>query len=123
LRQFTSNIRAQIKVNSFMTGNVIIVKELIFRLIYTEAVLMEVQRICPVAPLAVPHVATQETQIMGFTIPKVRDDIAFQTEHTLIAVYREVSSKLTFIQCSMKSITGRIRMSFDLNGIYQLRGL
>ena len=41
------------------------------RLPYTEAVLMEVHRMSSIAPFAVPHMATRETQLRGFTIPKV----------------------------------------------------
>ncbi|XP_046454405.1 methyl farnesoate epoxidase-like [Daphnia pulex] len=40
------------------------------RLPYTEAVLMEVMRMSPIAPLAVPHRAMKDTQLQGFTIPK-----------------------------------------------------
>nr|QSD59127.1 CYP370A15 [Diaphanosoma celebensis]QST15067.1 CYP370A5 protein [Diaphanosoma celebensis] len=40
------------------------------RLPYTEAVLMEVQRIGNIAPFTVPHLATKETRIKGFTVPK-----------------------------------------------------
>jgi cytochrome P450 len=43
------------------------------RLPYTEAVLMEVMRIATIAPAGVPHCAMKETQLQGFTIPKVSD--------------------------------------------------
>jgi hypothetical protein len=33
---------------------------------------MEVMRMASIAPLAVPHCAMKETQLQGFTIPKVR---------------------------------------------------
>lgn len=42
------------------------------RLPYFEAVLNELYRIVSLAPLAVPHVASQDTQIEGYAIPKVR---------------------------------------------------
>jgi len=38
---------------------------------YSEAVLMEIQRISSIAPLTVPHVAMKETQLQGYTIPEV----------------------------------------------------
>jgi methyl farnesoate epoxidase/farnesoate epoxidase len=41
------------------------------RLPYTEAVLMEVMRMANIAPLTVPHCAMKDTQLQGFTIPKV----------------------------------------------------
>ncbi len=44
------------------------------RLPYTEAVLMEVMRMSPIAPLAVPHRAMKDTQLQGFTIPKVKTE-------------------------------------------------
>nr|QST15063.1 CYP370A1 protein [Diaphanosoma celebensis] len=39
-------------------------------LTYTEAVLMEVQRISSIAPFGVAHGAIKDTQLQGFTIPK-----------------------------------------------------
>jgi cytochrome P450 len=39
---------------------------------YTEAVLMEIMRISNVTPLTVPHCAMNDTQLQGFTIPKVK---------------------------------------------------
>jgi cytochrome P450 len=39
-------------------------------LLYTEAVLMEAQRISGIAPLTVPHYALRDTQLQGHTIPK-----------------------------------------------------
>ncbi|XP_045393396.1 cytochrome P450 2U1 isoform X2 [Lemur catta] len=37
---------------------------------YTEATIMEVQRLSAVVPLAIPHRALEETVLQGFTIPK-----------------------------------------------------
>ncbi len=37
---------------------------------YTEAVLMEAQRMSTIAPFTVPHYALKETQLQGYTIPK-----------------------------------------------------
>ncbi|XP_067013413.2 methyl farnesoate epoxidase [Anabrus simplex] len=37
---------------------------------YTEAVLMEIQRINSIAPLTVPHRATRDTELKGYFIPK-----------------------------------------------------
>ena len=45
--------------------------KLICSLPFTDAVLMEAQRISSIAPLAVPHFALKETQLQGYTIPKV----------------------------------------------------
>nr|QST15064.1 CYP370A2 protein [Diaphanosoma celebensis] len=39
-------------------------------LTYTEAVLMEIQRMSSIAPFAVPHRAVVDTQLQGYTIPK-----------------------------------------------------
>ncbi|XP_022091223.1 cytochrome P450 2U1-like [Acanthaster planci] len=36
---------------------------------YTNAVLMETQRVRPVAPIAIPHETRQETTLMGYTLP------------------------------------------------------
>ena len=38
---------------------------------YTEAFIAEVMRMRIVVPSGVPHYATRETKIQGFTIPKV----------------------------------------------------
>ena len=38
---------------------------------YTEAVLMEVLRLSSVTPFAVPHQATVDTKLQGYTIPEV----------------------------------------------------
>lgn len=38
---------------------------------FTEAVLMEAQRMSTIAPFTVPHYALKETQLQGYTIPKV----------------------------------------------------
>lgn len=38
---------------------------------YTDAVLMEVQRIITIAPVTAPHRALKETKLLGYTIPKV----------------------------------------------------
>ena len=43
----------------------------IFRLPYFEAFLSEVTRISSLVPLGVPHVASQDTQLDGYIIPKV----------------------------------------------------
>ena len=37
---------------------------------YTNAVIMEMQRWRPVAPLAAPYKTSQETRLLGYTIPK-----------------------------------------------------
>jgi|688.fasta_scaffold2381192_1 hypothetical protein len=41
-------------------------------LVYTEAVLIETLRLANVAPLALMHCASKDTQLRGFDIPKVR---------------------------------------------------
>ena len=38
---------------------------------YTEATLMEIQRLGVVAPITVPHIATEDTTVMGYDVPKV----------------------------------------------------
>ena len=38
---------------------------------YTDAFLMEIQRHCLVTPLTPQHFAMKETQLLGYTIPKV----------------------------------------------------
>ena len=43
----------------------------LIRLSYTEAVLMEVQRISDIVPLGVAHRATKATRLQGYTIPEV----------------------------------------------------
>ncbi|XP_023683471.1 cytochrome P450 2U1 [Paramormyrops kingsleyae] len=40
------------------------------RLPYTEASIMEVQRMTAVVPLAIPHMASQTTEFRGYTIPR-----------------------------------------------------
>ena len=40
-------------------------------LVYTEAVLMEAQRLSTVVPFAVPHRAMKDTKLKGFFIPEV----------------------------------------------------
>ena len=45
--------------------------DLINSLPYTEAVLMEAQRLSSIAPFTVPHTAMKDTQLQGYTIPKV----------------------------------------------------
>lgn len=42
------------------------------RLPYTEAVLLETQRIASIGPLTVPHRALKDTRLCGYFIPKVR---------------------------------------------------
>lgn len=42
-----------------------------YSLPYTDAVLMEVQRIITIAPVTAPHRALKETKLLGYTIPKV----------------------------------------------------
>uniref|UniRef100_A0A5F9DHC9 unspecific monooxygenase n=1 Tax=Oryctolagus cuniculus TaxID=9986 RepID=A0A5F9DHC9_RABIT len=37
---------------------------------YTEAAIMEVQRLTAVVPLAIPHMTSEETVLQGYTIPK-----------------------------------------------------
>ena len=37
---------------------------------YTEAMISEVQRICDVVPLAVPHATTEDVEFRGYFIPK-----------------------------------------------------
>lgn len=37
---------------------------------YTEATIMEVQRLSMVVPLAIPHMTSEKTVLQGFTIPK-----------------------------------------------------
>ncbi|XP_072020299.1 methyl farnesoate epoxidase-like [Amphiura filiformis] len=37
---------------------------------YTEAVLLEIQRIATIAPLGFPHVASEDTKLAGYDIPK-----------------------------------------------------
>ncbi|XP_051021581.1 cytochrome P450 2U1 [Acomys russatus] len=37
---------------------------------YTEATIMEVQRLSMVVPLAIPHMTSEETVLQGYTIPK-----------------------------------------------------
>ncbi|XP_072040944.1 cytochrome P450 2J4-like [Amphiura filiformis] len=37
---------------------------------YTEATLMEIQRIASIVPLGVPHYASEETTLFGYTIPQ-----------------------------------------------------
>ncbi len=39
---------------------------------YTDAVLMEVQRMNTIAPLTAPHRATKDTKLLGYNIPKVK---------------------------------------------------
>jgi hypothetical protein len=41
------------------------------RLHYAEAVLSELFRVSPVAPVTPPHVATKDTTLKGYFIPKV----------------------------------------------------
>lgn len=41
------------------------------RLAYVDAVIMEVQRLMSVAPVAVPHRAVQDCDILGHRVPKV----------------------------------------------------
>ncbi|XP_058150369.1 cytochrome P450 2U1 [Dasypus novemcinctus] len=41
-----------------------------FQMPYTEATIMEVQRLAVVVPLAIPHMASEETVLQGYTIPK-----------------------------------------------------
>ncbi|XP_029018465.1 cytochrome P450 2U1 [Betta splendens] len=40
------------------------------RLPFTEATIMEVQRLAVVVPLAIPHMASETTEFRGYTIPK-----------------------------------------------------
>ncbi|XP_010639842.1 cytochrome P450 2U1 isoform X1 [Fukomys damarensis] len=40
------------------------------RMPYTEAAIMEVQRLTAVVPLAIPHMTSEKTVLQGFTIPK-----------------------------------------------------
>ena len=42
---------------------------------YTDAVLMEVQRMNTIAPLTAPHRATKDTKLLGYNIPKVIVDL------------------------------------------------
>ena len=43
----------------------------LYSLPFTEAFIAEVMRMSSVAPLGAPHLAMKETQLQGFTIPKV----------------------------------------------------
>lgn len=45
--------------------------DLVYSLPYTEAVLMEAQRISSIAPFTVPHFAMADTKLQGHSIPKV----------------------------------------------------
>nr|AVZ23848.1 cytochrome P450 [Thanatephorus cucumeris] len=60
---------------------------------YTEAVLQEVMRLCPVVPLGLPHTTTEDIQLRGYLIPKnstinaniwamLRDPKHFSSPHT-----------------------------------------
>lgn len=44
---------------------------LVPRLPYTEATLLEIQRLGVVAPFPPPHIALQDTKIAGYDVPKV----------------------------------------------------
>ena len=46
---------------------------------YTEAVLMEAQRCSTIAPFVVPHYAVKDTNLQGYTIPKVRKYVSYNT--------------------------------------------
>lgn len=52
-------------------GSVTLFNIWIFSLPYTEAVLMEVQRLANITPFTIPHSAMKETILQGYTIPKV----------------------------------------------------
>ena len=44
--------------------------DVFIRLPYTEACIMEIQRLGSIAPMAVPHRALKDVDINGYTIPK-----------------------------------------------------
>jgi cytochrome P450 len=46
--------------------------ELMFRLPYTEAVLLEIQRVSSIAPLLPPHLTLTDVTYRDYKIPKVR---------------------------------------------------
>jgi cytochrome P450 len=48
---------------------------------YTQAVISEVQRICDLVPLNVPHCTTEDTILRGYNIPK--DTMIFPMLHSV----------------------------------------
>jgi cytochrome P450 len=44
---------------------------------YTEAALMEAQRLSNITPLAVAHKALRDTQLQGYSIPRVHNKLGF----------------------------------------------
>ncbi|XP_012941324.1 steroid 17-alpha-hydroxylase/17,20 lyase [Aplysia californica] len=47
-------------------------------LVYTEAVILEIMRLFPVAPMGLPHETVRDTQVMGYDIPAKTEVMANQ---------------------------------------------
>lgn len=52
---------------------------------YTEAALLEAQRLADITPLAVAHKAVQDTKLQGYFIPKVRLSNKIRIEQQLLS--------------------------------------
>jgi hypothetical protein len=65
---------------------------------YTDAVLMEVQRMNTIAPLTAPHRATKDTKLLGYNIPKVKilEIKLFTITFRIILISLMVIGKYTF---------------------------
>lgn len=45
---------------------------MLFKSLSIQAVIHEVQRVANTVPLSVPHCTTKDTELMGYSIPRVR---------------------------------------------------
>ncbi len=69
---------------------------------FTDAFITEVMRMSSVAPLGVPHLAMKETQLLGFTIPKV---LPSDIEYSKISNYLTNQFKIRNREASFRSIS------------------
>jgi hypothetical protein len=90
---------------------------------YTEAVLMEIMRISNVTPLTVPHCAMNDTQLQGFTIPKVKIIFEFLYKISLEKLIYLFLKIWYFRELCLASTSARLTKMTQLGKIRKISGL
>ena len=71
-----------------------------FKSLFIQAVIHEVQRIANTVPLSVPHCTTKDTELMGYSIPRVRSN--WYGEHYSEVLWKETSLYWISSKCKKK---------------------